>query len=152
MSLTMIHKLKKKGQVIGFTSSAFDLFHAGHVAMLAEAKSQCDFLVVGLLVDPTLDRPDTKNRPVQTVFERWLLCQGSDYIDMIVPFQTERDLEDMLRIIAPHKRFVGEEYKDKEHTGKGISGIEIIYNERKHAFSSSELRDRVVATLTKGKS
>jgi glycerol-3-phosphate cytidylyltransferase len=137
--------MKREG-IVGFTSSAFDLFHAGHVAMLAEAKQHCDFLVVGLLIDPTKDRPDSKNRPVQTAFERWLMIQANQYIDEIIPFETEKDLEDMIKIIKPHLRFVGEEYKDVEHTGKHIEGVKIIYNERRHTFSSSELRERVLAT------
>lgn len=137
--------LKKKGVVIGFTASTFDLGpHAGHVAMLREAKEQCDWLIVGLLVDPTKDRPDTKNKPVQSVFERWVQLQGSKYVDEIVPFESEKDLHDMLLLLMPDVRFVGEEYKDKEHTGKNIEGIKIVYNSRKHSFSSSDLRSRVV--------
>lgn len=142
--LSIVEELRRDKRVIGFTSSAFDLFHAGHVSMLAEARSQCDFLIVGLLVDPTRDRPATKRRPVQTVFERWILCQANEYIDLVIPFETEQDIIDMLQIIKPAKRFVGEEYKGTQHTGWNIPGVEIIYNTRQHSFSSTELRDRVV--------
>lgn len=141
--LLEINKLKKEGKRIGFTASTFDLLHAGHVAMLAEAKSNCDFLIVGLLTDPTISRP-FKNKPIQSVFERFLQAQAISYIDVLVPFESEKDLEDMLLTIMPDIRFVGEEYKDKEHTGKNIEGVEIHYNNRRHSFSSSELRDRVI--------
>jgi glycerol-3-phosphate cytidylyltransferase len=143
--LSIVEQHRNTGKIIGFTSSAFDLFHAGHVAMLAEAHNQCDFLIVGLLVDPTRDRPDSKRRPVQSVFERWIMCQACDYVDLLVPFETEKDLVDMLLLLKPHKRFVGEEYKGKEHTGWNIPDIDIIYNSRLHSFSSSELRERVLA-------
>lgn len=142
-ALSIVEDLHRDKRVIGFTSSAFDLFHAGHVAMLAESRAQCDFLIVGLLVDPTRDRPDTKKRPVQTVFERWILCQASEYIDMVIPFETEQDIIDMLKIIKPNKRFIGEEYRGTQHTGWNLPSIEIIYNSRSHSFSSTELRDRV---------
>ena len=143
--LTIIEQLRRDKKIIGFTSSAFDLFHAGHTVMLAGAREQCDFLIVGLLTDPTRDRPGIKNRPVQSIFERWLLCQACEYIDMIMPFETEKDLVDMLTIIKPNKRFVGEEYKGTPHTGWNLPGIEIVYNERKHSFSSTELRERVIS-------
>jgi len=141
--LSTINKLKAEGKTIGFTASSFDVLHAGHCAMLAEAKSQCDFLVVGLLTDPTNDRPDTKNKPVQTIFERWVQADSIGFIDCVIPFETEKDLEDMLYVIKPHKRFVGEEYRNTEFTGHDIDGIEIIFNSREHSFSSSELRARV---------
>lgn len=137
-----IIELKNKGVCIGFTASTFDLLHAGHIAMLEEARSMCDFLIVGLLTDPTISRPKLKNKPVQSMYERYVQLQAVKGIDMIIPFDTEEDLENMLLMIKPHKRFVGEEYKDKEHTGKHIAGIEIIYNERKHNYSTSELRNR----------
>ena len=141
--LLEIEQLKKAGKIIGYTCSTFDLLHAGHVAMLSEAKANCDYLVVGLLVDPTEDRPDTKNSPIQSVFERWIQLQGLEYIDLIIPFQTEQDIVDMLLLVQPHKRFVGEEYKGTDHTGSDIEGIEIYYNKRQHSFSTTELRERV---------
>jgi len=143
--LKHIYNLKADKQIIGFTASAFDLLHAGHIAMLAEAKSKCDFLAVGLLIDPTKDRPSTKNKPVQSSFERWVQLSAVSFIDVIIPFDTEQDLEDMLKLIKPHIRFVGEEYKNTNHTGKNIKGIDIYYNKREHSFSSSDLRSRINA-------
>lgn len=126
---------------IGLTASSFDLFHAGHTVMLMEAKSLCDYLIVGLLVDPTRDRPTTKNRPVQTVFERYLQVSACKYVDEVIPFETEKDLVDMILTINPDVRIVGEEYKGTEHTGHDLCNIH--YNKRRHSFSTSELRERV---------
>ena len=142
--LNKIFELKAQGKKIGMTFSTFDVLHAGHIIMLAEAKSRCDFLIVGLLSDPTIDRPDTKNKPVQTTLERWVQVAAVGSVDMIIPFDTERDLYDMLCFIKPNIRIVGEEYKDVEFTGKHIEGIEIFYNPRAHSFSTSELRERIV--------
>lgn len=141
-------ELKKDNDdiVIGFTCSTFDLLHAGHVAMLREAKNSCDWLVVGLLSDPTIDRPNEKNKPIQSLFERWMQLQAISYVDEIIPFESEQDLVDMLLVLMPDVRFCGEEYKDKNHTGKNIEGIKIVYNKRKHSFSSSELRERVISS------
>ena len=140
MNLLEIEKIKKDGKRIGFTCSTFDLLHAGHISMLAESKSRCDFLVVGLLCDPTHDRPK-KHKPIQSMFERWVQLSGISYIDMIIQFSSEQDIIDMVLLIKPDIRIVGEEYKDKEHTGKGLCPI--FYNSRKHSFSSTELRERV---------
>ena len=140
MNLLEIEKIKKDGKRIGFTCSTFDLLHAGHISMLAESKSRCDFLVVGLLCDPTHDRPK-KHKPIQSMFERWVQLSGISYIDMIIPFSSEQDIIDMVLVIKPDIRIVGEEYKDIEHTGKGLCPI--FYNSRKHSFSSTELRGRV---------
>jgi len=142
MNLQTIHKMKADGKRIGFTCGTFDLLHAGHVAMLAEAKCHCDILIVGLLSDPTISRPTTKNKPVQSMLERWIQLQAVSYVDGIVPFDTEKDLVDMLLIIGPDIRFVGEEYATTGHTGRELP-IEIYYNSRAHTFSSSELRARV---------
>lgn len=142
--LSKIFELKAQGKKIGITFSTFDVLHAGHIIMLAEAKSRCDFLIVGLLTDPTIDRPDTKNKPAQTTLERWVQVAAVGSVDMIIPFDTERDLYDMLSFIKPHIRIVGEEYRDVEFTGKHIDGIEIFYNPRSHSFSTSELRARIV--------
>lgn len=141
--ITKIFKLKQEGKKIGFTASTFDILHAGHCAMLAEAKMNCDFLVVGLLTDPTNDRP-TKNKPVQSTFERWVQVASITYVDMIIPFDTEKDLEDMIKVIQPDIRFVGEEYRGTAFTGKGIKDVEIYFNKREHSFSTSELRERVL--------
>ena len=136
-----LHKLKKSGKIIGFTASTAELAHPGFIDMLLQAKQECDFLVFGLLTDPTISRPDTKNKPVETSFERWVRLSAIKYIDMIIPFDTEEDLENMINIIQPSVRFVGEEYKDTEHTGKGLCPIS--YNTRKHNWSSSGLRKKI---------
>ena len=129
----------------GITFSSFDLFHSGHVAMLKEARQNCDYLIVGLQTDPTLDRPE-KNQPIQSVFERYVQLEGCKYIDEIIPYATEQDLVDILLTYNINVRFVGEEYKTKEFTGKQIcvdKGIEIYYNSRQHSFSTSGLRKRI---------
>ena len=127
---------------IGFTCSTFDLFHAGHIMMLKEAKSHCDYLIVGLQTDPTIDRPDTKNKPVQTLFERFVQLQSCKYVDEIVPYSTEKELMDILLSYPIHVRIIGEEYKDKHFTGRELD-IEMYYNSRKHSFSTTSLRQRV---------
>jgi glycerol-3-phosphate cytidylyltransferase len=138
---------------IGFTCSTFDLLHAGHILMLAEAKSVCDYLIVALQTDPSIDRPDTKNKPVQSVVERYVQLSAVKFVDQIIVYQTEKDLEDMLMFLPITVRFIGEEYEGKEFTGKDICedrGIKIWYNSRKHRFSSSELRQRTYQSeLTK---
>ena len=130
----------------GFTCSTFDLLHAGHIAMLKEAKSLCDTLIVGLQVDPTLDRPDTKNKPIQSIVERYIQLQAVRYVDEIYVYATEKDLEDLLLILPIDLRILGIEYKDKHFTGKEICsarGIELYFNKREHSFSTTELRQRV---------
>jgi glycerol-3-phosphate cytidylyltransferase len=130
---------------IGFTCSTFDLLHAGHVTMLREAKDQCDYLIVGLQTDPSLDRPE-KNAPVQTVVERYTQLNGIKYVDEIIPYNSEKDLEDILTMYTIHVRILGEEYKDKTFTGRATCakrGIELYFNKRDHRFSSSDLRERV---------
>ena len=130
---------------IGFTCSTFDLLHAGHVIMLREAKQQCDFLICGLQVDPSLDRKE-KNPPVQTLVERYSQLHACKYADEIIPYQTEKDLEDILEMYAIDVRILGEEYIEKEFTGKDICekrGIQLYFNTRDHRFSSSDLRKRV---------
>lgn len=130
---------------IGFTASSFDLLHAGHTLMLEEAKTVCEYLIVGLQTDPTIDRPQ-KNRPVQTVVERYLQLRACKYVDEIIPYTTERDLEDILSSMAIDVRILGVEYKDQDFTGRDICkkrGIELYFNKRDHRFSSSDLRKRV---------
>mgnify|MGYP003289113911 CR=1 FL=1 len=137
-----IIQLKKEGKVIGFTCSTFELGpHSGHDVMLSEARSNCDYLVVGLQTDPTISRPN-KNKPIQTTLERWIQVQSNKYVDMIIPYDTEEDLLNLLQIIEPDIRFIGEEYKDKEFTGKEL-GIKLYYNKRRHNYSSSGLRERI---------
>jgi glycerol-3-phosphate cytidylyltransferase len=143
MNLVNLFNYRRKGLKIGFTASTFDLFHAGHIVMLADAKSHCDFLIVGLQTNPQNDRHE-KNEPVQSIFERYVQVASCEFVDMIIPFDSEQDLEDLLLTLMPDVRLVGEEYKDKEHTGKNIEGIEIIYNKRRHSFSSTDLRNRVI--------
>lgn len=130
---------------VGFTASTFDLLHAGHVQMLREAKEECDYLICGLQVDPSIDRKE-KNPPVQTVVERFIQLSAISYVDEVIPYATERDLEDILNMYNIDVRIIGEEYKKKTFTGRAICskrGIEIYYNKRDHRFSSSDLRERV---------
>ena len=130
---------------VGFTCSTFDLLHAGHVMMLREAKTVCDYLIVGLQTDPTIDRPE-KNAPVQTLVERYIQLSGIEYVDEIIPYQTEQDLEDILNMFPINVRILGEEYKNGKFTGRATCakrGIELYYNKRDHRFSSSDLRERV---------
>lgn len=127
---------------IGITFSAFDLLHAGHIKMLEEAKRNCDYLIVGLQTDPTIDRPE-KNKPTQTVVERYIQLKGCKFVDEIVPYATEQDLEDILRAFKIDVRIVGEEYRDKIFTGRTFceeNGIMLYFNKRNHRFSSSSLR------------
>lgn len=134
------------GPRVGITFSTFDLLHAGHIMMLAEAKRQCDYLIVGLQMDPTLDRAE-KNAPTQTVVERYIQLRGCQYVDEIVPYSTEQDLEDILRSFKLDVRIVGDEYRDRDFTGRAYceaGGIELYFNGRDHRFSSSGLR-RIVA-------
>ena len=130
---------------IGFTCGAFDLLHAGHVVMLEEAKRHCDYLIVGLQIDPTLDR-DHKNAPIQSIVERQIQLAAIKYVDEIIPYQTETDLEDILNMLHIDVRILGEEYKNGKFTGRAICakrGIELFFNKREHRFSSSDLRNRV---------
>jgi len=132
---------------IGFTCSTFDLLHAGHVTMLEEAKRHCDFLIVGLQNDPTLDRA-TKNKPVQSIVERQIQLAAVKYVDEIIIYNTEQDLIDLLLTLPIDVRVLGEEYKNKDFTGKDIAkqrGSKIIYNGRDHSFSSTSLRKRVAS-------
>ena len=131
---------------IGFNCSSFDLFHAGHVTMLRMEKDLCDYLKVGLQIDPTIDRPDVKNKPVQSVYERYVQLQACKYVDEILLYNTEYDLEQLIKTQKIDIRFLSEEYINKEFTAKQYcldNGIEIHYHKRKHVFSSSELRARV---------
>jgi len=129
----------------GFTCSTFDLFHAGHIDMLQQAKQVCDYLIVGLQTDPTIDR-SFKNRPIQSIVERQLQLKATKLVDEIYVYETEKDLEDLLNILQIDVRIIGEEYRGMPFTGKDIClerGIEVWYNRRRHTFSSSELRQRV---------
>jgi glycerol-3-phosphate cytidylyltransferase len=146
MIFNKIKQLKEDGLKVGIVFSSFDLFHAGHVAMLAEAKNHCDYLIAALQTDPTIDRPDTKNPPIQSIVERQIQVSTNRNVDEVVVYQTEKDLEDLLLILPVVVRILGVEYADKDFTGKQICinrGIEIVYNGRDHSFSSSSLRKRV---------
>lgn len=130
---------------IGITFSAFDLFHAGHIKMLEEAKSKCDYLIIGLQLDPSIDRPE-KNKPTQSIVERYVQVRSCKYIDEVIPYVTEQDLIDILSSFKIDIRIIGEEYRKKSFTGKDYclkKGIEIYYNKREHRFSSSALRKQV---------
>jgi len=141
-----IRQLKDEGKTIGITFSTFDLLHAGHIAMLSEAKNHCDYLIAGLQTDPTIDRPDQKNPPIQSIVERQIQLAATRYVDEIVIYQTEQDLKDLLLVLPLDVRIIGVEYKEQEFSGKDICNardIKVIYNGRDHSFSSSSLRKRV---------
>lgn len=146
MIFNHVKELKSQGKKVGITFSTFDLFHAGHIAMLAEAKNHCDYLIAGLQTDPTIDRPDTKNKPVQTIVERQIQLAACRYVDEIVVYSTEQDLRDLLLILPVDIRLLGIEYQGTNFSGLAESekrNIDIVYNPRDHSFSSSGLRQRV---------
>lgn len=137
--------MEKQKIRIGITFSCFDLLHAGHIRMLAEAKEQCDYLMVGLQTDPTIDRP-TKNKPTQTVVERYIQLKACEYVDEIIPYTTEEDLEDILKLYPIDVRILGDEYEEKDFTGRSFceeQNIKLYFNHRHHRFSSSLLRREV---------
>ena len=148
MIFNHIKQLKVEGKRIGITFSTFDMLHAGHIAMLSEAKNHCDYLICGLQTDPTIDRPDTKNKPIQSIVERQIQLAACRYVDEVVVYQTEQDLIDLLLILPLDVRILGVEYEEKDFSGRSECydrGIEIVFNGRDHSFSSSSLRKRVVA-------
>jgi len=148
MIFNHIKQLKADGKRIGITFSTFDMLHAGHIAMLSEAKNHCDYLICGLQTDPTIDRPDTKNHPVQSIVERQIQLSACRYVDEVVVYQTEEDLVDLLLILPVDVRILGVEYQGLDFTGWEECrnrGIELVFNKRDHSFSSSSLRRRVVA-------
>lgn len=151
MIFNHIKTLKEQGKRIGITFSTFDMLHAGHVAMLAEAKNHCDYLIAGLQTDPTIDRPDTKNHPIQSIVERQIQLAACRYVDEVVVYQTERDLRDLLLILPVDVRVLGVEYEGKPFSGDEECyqrGIDIVFNGRDHSFSSSSLRKRVIHAET----
>ena len=151
MIFNHVRRLKDEGKRIGISFSTFDLFHSGHIAMLAEAKNHCDYLIAGLQTDPTIDRPTTKNRPVQSIVERQIQLSACRYVDEVVVYQTEQDLVDLLLILPVDVRILGVEYQQQEFTGGKECrerGIELVFNRRDHSFSSSSLRRRVVTAET----
>jgi glycerol-3-phosphate cytidylyltransferase len=151
MIFNHIKQLKAEGKKIGITFSTFDMLHAGHIAMLSEARNHCDYLIAGLQTDPTIDRPDTKNRPIQSVVERQIQLAACRYVDEVVVYQTEQDLVDLLLILPVDVRILGVEYEHQEFTGRNechSRGIDLVFNSRDHSFSSSSLRKRVVQAET----
>ena len=151
MIFNHIKQLKAEGKKVGITFSTFDMLHAGHVAMLSEAKNHCDYLIAGLQTDPTIDRPDSKNPPVQSIVERQIQLAACRYVDEVVVYSTEQDLVDLLLILPVDVRILGVEYQDVEFTGKWEChnrGIELVFNGRDHSFSSSSLRKRVAKAET----
>lgn len=148
MIFNHIKELKSQGKKIGITFSTFDMLHAGHIAMLSEAKNHCDYLICGLQTDPTIDRPETKNSPIQSIVERQIQLAACRYVDEVVVYQTEQDLVDLLLILPLDVRILGVEYEEKNFSGRDECydrGIDIVFNGRDHSFSSSSLRRRVVA-------
>ena len=146
MIFNKVQELKSQGLRIGFTASQFDMLHAGHVAMLSEAKNHCDYLIAGLQNNAAWDRPE-KNAPIQSIVERQIQLAATRYVDEIVVYNTEKDLEDILLTLPIDIRILGVEYQDKEFTGRDICNkrnIKLIFNSRDHSFSSSSLRKRVV--------
>ena len=145
MIFNKVQELKSQGLRIGFTASQFDMLHAGHIAMLSEAKNHCDYLIAGLQNNASWDRPE-KNAPIQSIVERQIQLAATRYVDEIVVYNTEKDLEDILLTLPIDVRILGVEYQDKEFTGKDICNkrnIKLIFNSRDHSFSSSSLRKRV---------
>jgi len=137
-------KMRSKKR-IGLTASSFDLLHAGHIAMLREAKAQCDYLICALHIDPSLDRVE-KNSPIQNTVERYTQLSAVKYVDEVVPYLYEHELRDILEMYTPDVRILGEEYKDLDFTGRDVCdtlGIELYFNGRNHRFASSELRKRI---------
>lgn len=148
MIFNRIKELKAQGLRIGIVFSQFDMLHAGHIAMLAEAKNHCDYLIAGLQNNANLDRPE-KNEPIQSLVERQIQLAAVRFVDEIVVYNTEKDLEDILLILPVDVRILGVEYMEKDFTGRAICekrGIELVFNGRDHSFSSSSLRKRVVET------
>jgi glycerol-3-phosphate cytidylyltransferase len=151
MIFNKIKELKQEGKKIGITFSTFDMLHAGHIAMLSEAKNHCDYLIAGLQTDPTIDRADTKNKPIQSIVERQIQLAACRYVDEVVVYQTEQDLIDLLLILPLDVRILGVEYEHSEFTGKAecfMRDIELVFNGRDHSFSSSSLRKRVAHAET----
>ncbi len=133
---------------IGFTCSCFDLLHAGHILMLEDAKNQCEKLIVGLQEDPTIDRPDIKNKPIQSLKERKKMLESIKYIDEIILYKTEKDLYKLLQILKPDIRILGSDYKNKSFTGDDLD-IKIYYHDRNHSYSSTNLRKRILSAERK---
>ena len=131
-----------KDKRVGFTCSSFDLLHAGHILMLKDAKEQCDYLIVGLQTDPTIDRPE-KNKPIQSFEERLIQLSAVKYVDAIIKYETENELYGIIYDLMPNVRILGSDYKGKYFTGIEIEGVDIYFHERDHDYSTSSLRDKI---------
>ena len=137
--------MDKQKRIIGITCSTFDLLHAGHIIMLEECKKYCDYLICALQVDPSLDRPE-KNKPIQSLVERYIQLDAVQYVDKIIPYNNEEELKTIFSSLDIDVRIIGEEYKDKNFTAKDICmkrNIRFVYNKRDHDFSTSSLRTRI---------
>ena len=131
---------------IGFTCSCFDLLHAGHILMLEDSKKQCDYLIVGLQTDPTIDRPKEKNKPIQSFEERKIQLEAVRYVDEVITYETENDLYELLYKLMPDVRILGTDYEHKHFTGIDIDGIDIYFHKRDHDYSTSSLREKITNT------
>ena len=132
--------IMNKNHIIGFTCSCFDLLHAGHILMLKDAKDQCDYLIVGLQTDPTIDRPDSKKKPVQTLEERKIQLEAIKYINEVIVYSSEKNLYNLLIRLNPDIRILGSDYKGKAFTGDDLK-IKVYFHNRDHNFSTSNLRN-----------
>jgi glycerol-3-phosphate cytidylyltransferase len=127
---------------VGITAGAFDLFHAGHVLMLKDASNQCDYLIVALQTDPTIDRKE-KNKPIQTMYERFIQLNACKYVDEVIPYETEDDLYTLIMNNDVDVRIIGNEYRNEDFTAREV-GIDVYYNARNHRWSTTELRERIL--------
>lgn len=137
--------MENKNKIIGITCSTFDLLHTGHIIMLEECKKHCDFLICALQVDPTIDRKE-KNKPIQSLVERYIQLDAVKFVDKIIPYSTEQELLTIFSSLDLDVRIIGEEYKDKDFTAKDVCrkrGIKLVYNKREHNFSTTNLRERI---------
>ena len=141
----MIRNNKEVGK-IGFTCSCFDLLHAGHILMLEDSKKQCDYLIVGLQTDPTIDRPKEKNKPIQSLEERRIQLEAIKYVDEVIVYETENELYELLYKLMPNVRILGTDYEHKYFTGIEIEGIDIYFHKRDHDYSTSSLREKITNT------
>ena len=142
----MTKRNQKEVGKIGFTCSCFDLLHAGHILMLEDSKKQCDYLIVGLQTDPTIDRPEEKNKPIQSLEERKIQLEAIKYVDEVITYETENDLYELLYKLMPDVRILGTDYEHKHFTGIDIDGIDIYFHKRNHDYSTSSLREKITNT------
>ena len=142
----MAKRNQKEVGKIGFTCSCFDLLHAGHILMLEDSKKQCDYLIVGLQTDPTIDRPKEKNKPIQSLEERKIQLEAIKYVDEVIVYETENELYELLYKLMPNVRILGTDYEHKYFTGIEIEGIDIYFHKRDHDYSTSSLREKITNT------